>query len=347
MMEIFIFLRGLAMGLMLSLILTTSLLYPRHYAARLLILLCCGISGYIVAPLLYQRTDWFYLAGSFSDTIPLVFLLFAQAIFADHARPTKTSLLIGALYLFTGYAASWIRGAEGLTGTVGDVLWLTSRSTILVVMVYSLVMILRQWREDLVQPRRLLRLVVTAVVCGYILGVVTIETSMGGTTIPLWLETLHSAGIVLSSLVFSASLVILGPQQLVASNSSGATAPGETSPADQLEMDAIIAAMEVQHLYRDMTLTIRRLAEQLSIPEHRLRGHINRQLGYRNFSDFLNRYRIAETRRRLRTTEEARIPVLTIAMDAGYRSMTTFNKAFKAMEGQTPKEYRKKHLSEA
>jgi transcriptional regulator GlxA family with amidase domain len=36
----------------------------------------------------------------------------------------------------------------------------------------------------------------------------------------------------------------------------------------------------------------------------------------------------------------ARIPILTIAMDAGYRSMTTFNKAFKSIEGMTPREYR-------
>ncbi len=38
-----------------------------------------------------------------------------------------------------------------------------------------------QRREDPVQPRRLLRLVVTAVVCGYILGVAAIETNLGET----------------------------------------------------------------------------------------------------------------------------------------------------------------------
>jgi AraC-like DNA-binding protein len=31
---------------------------------------------------------------------------------------------------------------------------------------------------------------------------------------------------------------------------------------------------------------------------------------------------------------------MTIAKDAGYRSMTTFNKAFKSITGKTPRDYR-------
>ena len=101
--------------------------------------------------------------------------------------------------------------------------------------------------------------------------------------------------------------------------------------------------MEGDRRYREMDLTIRSLGEALSIPEHRLRQHINQQLGYRNFNDFLNAYRIKEVKARLANAEQRHIPILTIAMDAGYRSLTTFNRAFKTSVGTTPRKYRDRH----
>ena len=102
--------------------------------------------------------------------------------------------------------------------------------------------------------------------------------------------------------------------------------------------------MEQEHVYRDMELTIRSLAEQLGIAEHRLRRVINKQLEYRNFNDFLNHYRLAEICARLADPGQAHTPILTIAMDAGYKSMTTFNRAFRTLQGQTPTDFRQKHL---
>ena len=63
-------------------------------------------------------------------------------------------------------------------------------------------------------------------------------------------------------------------------------------------------------------------------------------LGYRNFSDFLNRYRIEEATRRLCDPAEAGLPVLTIAMDAGFRSLAPFNRSFKERYQVTPSAYR-------
>jgi len=41
------------------------------------------------------------------------------------------------------------------------------------------------------------------------------------------------------------------------------------------------------------------------------------------------------------------VPVITIAMDAGFQSLGPFNRAFKAMTGVTPSEYRKLKMSAA
>jgi AraC-like DNA-binding protein len=39
------------------------------------------------------------------------------------------------------------------------------------------------------------------------------------------------------------------------------------------------------------------------------------------------------------------VPILTIAMDAGFQSLGPFNRAFKAQTGVTPSEFRRLQLS--
>lgn len=92
--------------------------------------------------------------------------------------------------------------------------------------------------------------------------------------------------------------------------------------------------------YSTAGLNVRLLGNRLAAPEHQLRRLINQGLGYRNFSTFLNTYRIEAACRRLENPAEAHIPVLTIAMDLGYGSIGPFNRAFKSITGKTPSEYR-------
>jgi AraC-like DNA-binding protein len=102
--------------------------------------------------------------------------------------------------------------------------------------------------------------------------------------------------------------------------------------------------MDEERAYRQENLTIGALAEQMGLPEHRLRRLINQGLGHRNFNAFLNGYRLADAKRALADPSQAEVPVLTIAMDAGFQSLGPFNRAFKADTGQTPTEFRREHL---
>jgi AraC-like DNA-binding protein len=347
MLELFVFARGLAVGLVLALVLACLFRYRRHYALRVLALFGLAICAYLLAPLLHGRSSAFCAAAAVSDTIPLLFLLFAQAVFEEHARPSRAALAAGATYLVAGYVGIYLPEFLPLPRVVAEPLRILARAMMMGFLGLAAVVILRNWREDLVRPRRLLRLVVTAVVCIYILAVVILETALLASAVPLWVEVLHTAGITCSTILVGAVLLLQDPDELAG------TAPVEplrarpTAAADQAEIGRIATAMEQDHLYRDMELTIGRLAAHLGIPEHRLRQHINRQLGYRNFNDFLNRYRVEEAATELRNPQRARIPILTIAMDAGYRSMTTFNKAFKTLHGLTPSEYRQKNLTDS
>ena len=129
---------------------------------------------------------------------------------------------------------------------------------------------------------------------------------------------------------------MLGPRR---SESS----PQALSATEQGWLSALQQHMDQQHGYRTPELTIRSLGEQLAIPEHQLRRLINQHLGYRNFSDYLNHYRIAEASRRLADPEQERLPILTIALDVGYASLTPFNRAFKSRHQLTPTAYRRQH----
>jgi AraC-like DNA-binding protein len=114
------------------------------------------------------------------------------------------------------------------------------------------------------------------------------------------------------------------------------------SPADQKLIGALARLMADGRIYRDERLTIGTLALRLAVPEYKLRRLINQRLGYRNFNVFLNDHRIREARAALADPTQAEVPVITIAMDAGFQSLGPFNRAFKATTGVTPTEYRRR-----
>ena len=51
--------------------------------------------------------------------------------------------------------------------------------------------------------------------------------------------------------------------------------------------------------------------------------------------------RYEEAKAALADPSQAEVPVITIAMDAGFQSLGPFNRAFKATTGVTPSEYRR------
>jgi len=106
----------------------------------------------------------------------------------------------------------------------------------------------------------------------------------------------------------------------------------------QADLQRIQQSMVKQRFFANHGTTIGDLAEHLSIPAYRLRTLINQQLGFRNFNQYLNQYRIEEASRRL--IEQPKLPIISIALDVGFKSLSSFNKAFKETHNKTPSEYR-------
>jgi AraC-like DNA-binding protein len=127
----------------------------------------------------------------------------------------------------------------------------------------------------------------------------------------------------------------------------GAVSAPLRSAVDPVLLARLERLMREERVYRREGLTIGALAALLSLPEYRLRQVINEGLGHRNFNAFLNRYRIDEAKAALADPSQKDVPVLTIAMDAGFQSIGPFNRAFKADSGVTPTEFRRLAFAKA
>ncbi len=102
--------------------------------------------------------------------------------------------------------------------------------------------------------------------------------------------------------------------------------------------------MQSERPYLEAGLSIDMLAGQLALPTHRLRYLINQSLGYENFSSYVNSHRIESVKQALSNPNQAHLPILTIALDNGFTSLPSFNRAFRKFENVTPSTYRKENL---
>jgi AraC-like DNA-binding protein len=202
------------------------------------------------------------------------------------------------------------------------------------------------WSSDLVERRRRVRvfIVSAAALYGGLNAVLQIAMSGSGNADIANTVNLAALAGVVAAICYAMTRVDgaeLFPAALEVQADSSGAAVVESSAADRKLIDALMRLMADERIYRHDNLSIGTLATKLSIPEYRLRRLINQRLGYRNFNVFLNEHRIAEA-----DPSQAEVPVITIAMDAGFQSLGPFNRAFKATTGVTPTEYRRLKASQ-
>lgn len=195
------------------------------------------------------------------------------------------------------------------------------------------------WRADLVDARRraravmLLILAVSAVASSILLRVV----------IPWDSYANFQAHVALSgfNLVVLLALLARGPADFGLQRRPAALAPAAARwAADDAALARLEALLTNERIYREPDLTPARLARRVAVPEYRLRRLILERLGFRNFNAFLHAHRIAEVRAALENPDQRQTPILTLALDAGYQSVNTFNRAFREATGATPSVFR-------
>lgn len=95
-----------------------------------------------------------------------------------------------------------------------------------------------------------------------------------------------------------------------------------------------------ERVYIDPELDLSALARRLDLSPHQLSELLNARLG-RSFARYLREFRVAAARERLLASPAA--SVLSVGLEAGFATQSTFYEAFREIEGTTPGQYRKLH----
>lgn len=293
--------------------------------------------------------------------LPAIFWSFVMVLFDDAATSEIWRILITASLGLLGLI---IHLELFDTATVNLLFSVTRRLVGLGLMVWSIWIVWYGINSDLITSRIWSRRVLLGVTGLYVMGVLIVELTLHELEVPTWLQSINLITIAIITMVIGISMsswqlhsgspghscsesieTEATPDRLKLSTPSNPTNSINKNPAQSLLIDRLHHAMTDEQLYRQEKLTIRALAEKLDTSEHRLRTAINQSLGFRNFNEFLHHYRLDEVTERLRDPSQASVPVLTIALDAGYASIGPFNRAFKARFEQTPTAYREQNLT--
>jgi len=272
--------------------------------------------------------------------VPYCLWAFARAIFESSWPSTWiTSLFVAfgivvwGIFIGADYVgAAWVNAAN-----------IAMHLASLVIVLHALLFTIRDRPDDLIERRRSFRVFFVVIVAVQVVAVLIVELVLGAATPPAWLEMVNVIVIALLTLGLAIPMLRLNAEffELAPASELAQESPTESSlgAADRALKGKLLELMG-EGYYRKTGLTIPMLAAELTISEHQLRRLINGHLEYRNFSAFLNSYRIREAKAQLVDPERARIPVLTTALELGYASLGPFNRAFKASTGVTPTDFR-------
>nr|WP_299340149.1 helix-turn-helix transcriptional regulator [Allomuricauda sp.] len=113
-----------------------------------------------------------------------------------------------------------------------------------------------------------------------------------------------------------------------------------TAEKGKAYFEKIEEVMKEKQLYLNPGLTVTSVAEAVGISSRNVSEIINKYAN-QNFASYINTYRIEEAKCLLKTRDK-KTKIISVALDVGFNSLSTFNVAFKAMTDLTPSEYRAK-----
>ncbi len=120
-----------------------------------------------------------------------------------------------------------------------------------------------------------------------------------------------------------------------------------TSSLSEEEEDKIVDMLEyimqTKKMYLNPDLKMTDVTSEISLPRKQISQAINEKLKD-NFYNYINRYRIAESKHLLENIKYDRFSIEGIAHQSGFNSRSSFYTAFKNETGITPSQYRGKLL---
>lgn len=327
--------QGMALGCMLLLAMIVLRDFGRLAVARVFLLLLMAGSCMLLNGYLPPRWQW--ITADLMTTVPALFWLLCQLAFAHKPR-FKSVWTFVAVYSFLAPAlARPLGGSWPVSEPLHLLGWQLPSYCEYLLTLHGLWVVAANWRDDLVESRRQMRgIVIGGVGIAVLVIIVSMNTGQGA-RLPLALVVLLSCLITGYFLLHGKTGVLLGASPVVHGELVDTETVEPVLDKDVQRLNSLMAG----GFYRTEYLTLGILAEALHLPEYKTRQLINQTLGYRNFNDYINQLRISEACQRL--LAEPQTPVLNISLDVGYRTLSSFNRAFKDIQGCSPTAYREAH----
>lgn len=282
-------------------------------------------------------------------TVSFWLYTFSRSLFSDDFRLLWPHWLVLLVLLGIGTTAFFVVPIKSDDRSLFEALFvLIPRFISLGLVIAAIVGIYRESEGDLIFARRTFRRRFILSVGIATFSILVLEIYMRGQCPPLLLDFVSSLGILLVSFVVALSSFTLEPFLLEGRATGGKETPemsGDLSQ-EEIEIKTKLTKFMEQAGYTEESLTIRSLAAKISVQEYKLRRLINLRLGFRNFSDYLNGYRVDAACQILRDPARSDLPVLRLAMDLGYGSLAPFNRAFRARTGRNPTQYRAEAINQ-
>ncbi|WP_428632144.1 helix-turn-helix domain-containing protein [Sphingopyxis sp.] len=317
--------------------------YRSIVSARVAMAMNLAIIAYLVARVLSPDGPArlpFVLCDALSVMVPALFWLFARLWFDDQQRIGWRSWLLLAAFGVLPLAQMVMIAA---TGTFFWPIWVLVRIGMFAFAVAGMWIAWRGRANDLIEARRGFRLGVVGAIGGFILLVTFIEMFHNRDMSHDLGRALTLVAILIATFIVSVGLYRFQSAELFAA--AGVTPKrDEPTAAPSSLAQRLHAVMAEERAYRAEGFSISALAARLGEPEYRVRRAINGEMGFRNFTAFLNGFRLDEIRAALADPAQREVPILTIAIDAGFGSLGPFNRAFRDAEGMTPSAYRARAL---
>ncbi len=345
-----LFLRGATCGGLLVLGLGVACTGHLSRRVRLVVpLTCASLIGWLitVSPPAWSLFGMIALLRWVSFPCAGLFWLMIRTLFDD--RPPRRLDWAPACALLV------VRGASAANlGPVPRGLWFLGNIGALLLVGHAAFLVIRGWRDDLLEGRRRLRGVVLGAAVLFALWQGILGMAGPPLRAPVMLFVDRPQGVALfgvlllavSVLFLEARPALFGARVARVAEKKAVVAPRSPAPPiapDEALLDRLQAAMDAGAWQRE-GLTIGALAETLQMPEHQLRRLINDRLGFRNFADFLNTWRLARAKQCLSDPARRHETVAAIAFSLGYGSLGPFNRAFRAATGTTPTAWRAEAL---
>lgn len=382
-------LRGAVAGLLVAHGVALALPGPRPATRAALALFLAGVVAYLVC----QQADtllalprvlaWVLLALCVGGTGWM--WLAARALFDDGFRWSAPLLALPAGLVAVGLAANlpYFPDGDGPWRVLADdspVPWLGRLHALLLLAFAAAALweVLRGWRADLVQARRLARRWVATGIGVYAGVALVVELALRGQPVGRWLPALHVAGIGGIALALAVLLARRGLPEVLGTAADLPWAPGAAGPAPRGAPTADPADQAVPAVTADQPdqppqpagntppaaalpdKTARLLArlDAAMVQDHAYRsegltlaalaqrldvGEAALRALINQHLGFRNFNDFLHQHRLAEATErlaQEDLPVLSIALGCGYGSIGPFNRAFRQRLGMTPTDYR-------